>query len=152
MLTIFDPVVRAALEARVRALGPDSPRRWGRMTPHQAVCHMSDAFRMALGEKDVAVRPTAFMPVLRFVAVDLPMTWPRGRIKTLPEVEQGCGGTTPTEFERDRADLLALLLRFGLSTDAERVAIHPILGAMRSAQWGRWGYRHLDHHLRQFGV
>jgi hypothetical protein len=121
------------------------------MTPHQAVCHMSDAFRMAFGEKDVAARPSALGPIMRFVALRLPMNWPRG-IRTLPEVEQGCGGTTPTEFERDRAELLSLLARFTVSTAADRASAHPILGHLTTAQWGRWGYRHLDHHLRQFGV
>jgi hypothetical protein len=88
---------------------------------------------------------------MRFVALRLPMKWPHG-IRTLPEVEQGCGGTTPTEFERDRAALLALMARFSLSTEAERQATHPIFGGMNTALWGAWGYRHLDHHLRQFGV
>jgi hypothetical protein len=149
--TIFDPIVRASLEARVRTLRVDSPRLWGRMTAHQAVCHMSDAFRMAFGEKDVAARRPAFAPMVRFVALRLPMNWPHG-IRTLPEVEQGCGGTTPTEFERDRAELLSLMARFSQSTEAERQTTHPIFGGMTTALWGAWGYRHLDHHLRQFGV
>jgi hypothetical protein len=29
---------------------------------------------------------------------------------------------------------------------------HPIFGAMAKEEWHRWGYLHLDHHLRQFGV
>ncbi len=29
---------------------------------------------------------------------------------------------------------------------------HPVFGLMTRAQWGRWAYRHMDHHLRQFGV
>ena len=151
MLSIFDPAVRATLENRVRALSVDSPRLWGCMTPHQAICHMGDVFRMALGDKAVADRPTAFKPVLRFVALRMPMKWPKG-IRTLPEVEQGCGGTLPTDFERDRTELLSLIARFAESTAAERLATHPIFGPMNTALWGSWGYRHLDHHLRQFGL
>jgi hypothetical protein len=151
MVSIFDPAVRPALERRVRALRADSPRQWGRMSAHEAVCHMSDAFRMAFGEKAVVARPAAFRPMLRFIALHLPMKWPRG-VKTLPEVQQGCGGTTPIEFERDRAELLALLARFSASAESDRVTDHPIFGPMNTAQWGSWGYRHMDHHLRQFGV
>ena len=149
--SIFDPAVRAALEARVRALRMDSPRQWGRMTPHEAVCHMSDVFKMALGEKSVAPVPVPLGRVSRFVALHLPVKWPRG-IQTMPEVEQGCGGTTPIDFERDRLELLSLLARFSTSTEAERVTTHPIFGPMTSVEWGSWGHRHLDHHLRQFGV
>jgi len=29
---------------------------------------------------------------------------------------------------------------------------HPILGGMSDAAWLRWGYLHMDHHLRQFGA
>jgi hypothetical protein len=151
MVSIFDPAVRSALEQRVGALRADSPRQWGRMSAHEAICHMSDAFKMAFGEKDVAARPAAFRPMLRVVALRLPMNWPRG-VKTLPEVQQGCGGTTPIEFERDRAELLALLARFSASAERDRVTEHPIFGPMSTALWGSWGYRHMDHHLRQFGV
>ena len=28
---------------------------------------------------------------------------------------------------------------------------HPLFGRMTNGEWGRWGYRHVDHHLRQFG-
>ena len=151
MESIFDPAGRATLETRLRALRPDSVRQWGRMTPHQAVCHMSDVFRMALREKTVAPRAGAFAPVVRFVALRLPMRWPRG-IKTTPECEQGCGGTTPIEFERDRAELVALMARFGTSSEADRPSSHPIFGRMTTTHWGCWAYRHVDHHLRQFGA
>jgi hypothetical protein len=151
VLSIFDPGVRATLDARLRALRMDSARRWGRMTPHQAVCHMSDVFKMALGDKPVAPAPAPLGRVKRYVALHLPIKWPRG-IKTMPEVEQGCGGTTPLEFERDRAELLSLAARFAASTEAQRITTHPIFGPMTTAEWGRWGYRHMDHHLRQFGV
>jgi hypothetical protein len=150
-LSIFDPAVRATLEMRVRTLRCDSPRRWGRMTAHQAVCHMSDVFKMAFGEKHVPPAAAPLGRVRRFVALRVPIKWPRG-IRTLPEVEQGCGGTTPTDFERDRSELLALLARFSVSNDAERVSVHPIFGGMTTDEWGIWGYRHVDHHLRQFGA
>jgi hypothetical protein len=151
MATLFDDETRARLETRVRALRPDSRRQWGRMSPHEAVCHLSDAFRMALGEKQAAPSPARFKPVVRFVALHLPVSWPRG-IKTLPEAEQGVGGTAPVEFEGDRAELLELIRRFCDASARERAATHPMFGPMRTTEWGRWGYRHVDHHLRQFGV
>ena len=29
---------------------------------------------------------------------------------------------------------------------------HPIFGMMRASEWQLSGYRHVDHHVRQFGV
>ena len=152
VISLLDAATRAGVEARVQRLQPDSRRRWGRMTSHQAICHMSDAFRLALGDRDTAPVPGSFKPLVRFVALQLPMRWPRGRIRTVPEAEQGVGGTPPIEFERDRAELIALMARFGTAAPTERCSTHPIFGPMSVDLWGRWGYRHMDHHLRQFGV
>jgi hypothetical protein len=143
---------RPGLEARVLRLRPDSVRHWGSMTPHQAICHMSDAFRMSLKELQVAPSGRSWGRLIRFVALTLPAPWPRGRLKTVPEVEQGAGGTPPTEFERDRTQLLELMTRFCAAGPDGFCPTHPIFGAMTTQGWKRWGYLHMDHHLRQFGV
>lgn len=148
----LDAASRADLEARVHRLRPDSVRRWGRMTPHQAICHMSDALRMALNERPVAPMGGPLAPLIRFVALSLPVRWPQGRIKTVPEVEQGLGGTPPGDFERDRTELLELMTRFCATPPDGFCPTHPIFGPMTMDRWTRWGYLHLDHHLRQFGV
>ena len=86
---------------------------------------------------------------MKFFALYVPMPWPHG-IKTRPEMEQGAGGTPPVGFERDRRDLLEILDRF-VAAEEERTP-HPIFGTMTEWEWQRWGYLHMDHHLRQFGV
>ena len=121
------------------------------MTPHQAICHLADGFRMALRERSVAVLGNRYKPLLRLVALRLPLRWPRG-IQTMPEVRQGGGGTPPAEFERDRQELLALMARFVSAPPADLAPVHPAFGPMRRADWGIWACRHLDHHLRQFGA
>jgi len=107
----LDTASRPGLEVRVLRLRPDSVRHWGSMTPHQAICHMSDAFRMSLKELQVAPSGRSRGRLIRFVALTLPVPWPRGRIKTVPEVEQGAGGTPPTEFERDRKAFAEALVK-----------------------------------------
>ena len=48
-------------------------------------------------------------------------------------------------------ELEVLISRFvaaaGRGTDT-----HPIFGDLTLGEWGRWGYRHMDHHVTQFGV
>jgi hypothetical protein len=148
----LDTVSRASLEARVLRLRPDSVRHWGRMTPHQAICHMSDSFRMSLNERHVIPIERNFGPLIRFVALSLPLPWPRGRLRTVPEAEQGVRGTPPTDFERDRTELLELMARFCAAGTDGLCPTHPIFGRMTTDAWKRWGFRHMDHHLRQFGV
>lgn len=87
MKSAFHNQVRSELTSRLCALRLDSPRAWGKMSVHQAICHLSDAFRLALGEK--AAQPfgsKALRPILRVMAFHLPMKWPRG-VKTMPELE-----------------------------------------------------------------
>jgi hypothetical protein len=62
------------------------------------------------------------------------------------------GGTKPSEFEADRQELIRLTQLFRQTPPDRSGVLHPIFGRMSSAQWLRWAYLHMDHHLRQFGV
>jgi hypothetical protein len=135
---------------RLAVLRADSARRWGKMSCHQMIVHLSDSFLCPMGERKVS-RANVPVPrgVYRWVALYLPMQWPHG-ISTRPEMEQGVGGTAPVEFSGDREELVALIERF-VKKDFGW-AEHPIFGEMSEKDWLRWGYLHCDHHLRQFGV
>ena len=152
MATLLDGAEKRRVEVRVRQLRPDSVRQWGRMTPHQAICHLNDSFKVALNERPVAPLDWPLKAVVRFVALQTPLPWAKGRIKTVPEVDQGAGGTAPVEFELDRGELLALMERFCCAADYQYSPTHPIFGPMTARLWRRWAYLHMDHHLRQFGV
>jgi Protein of unknown function (DUF1569) len=141
----------AELFQRLKRLRPDSPRRWGKMSAHQAVCHLADACRMAMGEKPVS--DASGLPqrtIIRWVALYAPMQWPPG-IVTRPEIDQLVAGTSPLDFAADMTQLEALL---GALAARRGVGwpVHPIFGRLSESAWLRWGYLHMDHHLRQFGV
>ena len=120
------------------------------MTPHQAICHLSDSFRSVSGPGPVPVRGNLFQRTfIKWVALHTSVTWPPG-VPTMPEVDQEIGGTKPREFEGDRRELEALIEQFARKTAAD-LQPHPIFGRLSTAEWQAWGWRHLDHHLRQFG-
>ena len=150
MKTLSDPAARAEILERLARVTPDSPRRWGRMTARQMICHLSDAFRGVLGEMTLQPVPT-LVPrgFFKWVALNMPFHWPHG-VKTVPEADQEIGGTPPTEFAADRQTLTALFARF-VGDPGAISPRHPIFGAMSEMDWMRWGYLHMDHHLRQFG-
>lgn len=144
---------KADILRRLQNLRLDSPRRWGRMTAHQMVCHLADNTRVALGQMSVSVyTPWWARTLVKSIALRVPVPWPSG-ISTRPELDQvGGGGTKPAEFARDVAELGALVERM-----TERGAVvdgraHPFFGRLSRAEWLRWAYLHMDHHLRQFGV
>jgi hypothetical protein len=135
---------------RIAALRPYSARRWGKMSCHQMIVHLTDSFLLPLGEKQ-ASRASVPLPrgIYKWIALYFPMPWPHGAA-TRPEVEQGVGGTAPVEFSGDREKLVGVMEKF-CGTPVEGV-VHPFFGAMSERDWMRWGYLHCDHHLRQFGV
>ena len=146
-----DPVQRAAIRARLQRLAPDSPRAWGRMTSHQAICHLSDSFRSMMGPTAItSVATPLSRTVIKWIALNAPMKWPSG-VKTRPEVDQEIGGTKPVDFTRDRRELEALIEQFA-ARSGSAFQPHPMFGRLTTGEWQRWGWLHTDHHLRQFGV
>lgn len=138
--------------SRLRALRPESPRRWGRMSAHQMVCHLADALRVATGEKPAQQAPSLLQrTLLRWFALHTPLRWPPG-IRTTPDLDQELGGTRPAEFATDVARIVALLRQLTSQPRAAHQRLHPALGKLSEAEWLRWGYLHIDHHLRQFGA
>jgi hypothetical protein len=120
------------------------------MSPHQMVCHLIDALRMATGEKRVSDDTTTLRRTLvKWIVLYAPLKWPAG-ILTRPEIDQEQGGTRPVNFDVDVAELEALVGSF--SRNPKFIPVHPIFGSMSRANWMRWAYLHIDHHLRQFGV
>jgi len=116
------------------------------------VCHLSDSFLTAFGEKEVSPATGPFQrTVVKWVALRLPMTWPPG-IPTRPEVDQEFGGTRPVEFGRDVEALLEIVERFTSQSSGFGWRPHPVFGALTQHERMRWGYLHMDHHLRQFGL
>lgn len=153
MRTLASPREKAEILRRLQRLRPDSARQWGRMSAHQMVCHLSDGFRMATGQKAVS-HATGLVPrtLIKWIALYFPARWPEG-IRTRPEVDAELGGTPPVDFAADVAQLETLIE--SVTVEKTRIAWqkrHPIFGRMSEAAWLRWAYLHLDHHLRQFGV
>ena len=150
MKTLRDRATQREIRERVRQVASDTPRQWGRMTAHQMVCHLADSFRGVLGEKTLNLRPVPLpRKIMKFIALGLPLRWPHG-LKTIPEIDQHVGGTRPTEFAADVASLELLFERF-VSNPRTLAPTHPFFGPMAESDWMRWGYLHMDHHLRQFG-
>jgi hypothetical protein len=142
----------AEILERLTRVRPDSVRRWGRMSAHQMVCHLSDSFRMASGHKPVSHATGVLQrTIVKWIVLYLPLPWPAG-IPTRPEIDQERGGTGPIDFAADVAEL-ARLVEFVATQRREFVwPPHPIFGSMSETDWLRWSYLHIDHHLRQFGA
>jgi Protein of unknown function (DUF1569) len=150
MKTLLNSRDKNEILQRLARVSLTSQPRWGAMSAHQMICHLSDSFRASLGEKYTSPSTTLFKRTLfKWVALWGPFPWPHG-IKTRPEMDQQIGGTSPVVFASDLDQLLVLFERF-CDWNGE-FAPHAMLGQMSRTERMRHAYLHMDHHLRQFGV
>jgi len=148
MATIFDTEARAAIHERVSRLRPDARPAWGRMTAPEVVKHLSRALQGGLGEIPVGPPrgPLARAP-LNWLVVHL-LPWPKGKADSPVEFL----GAEPTSWEADLAELRELIDRTAAKGPDGVWPPSPVFGAISGTSFGVLTHRHLDHHLRQFGV
>ncbi len=148
MLNLFDGRDRKSILDRISRLPASAARRWGKMTPAQALTHLSLAMECAAGEGRQR------QSLLGRVVTPL-ILW-----KVLDEKPFAHGAPTDPawvvrderDFEKEKARLLAAVRRLGAAGPEKSAAsVHPFFGRLSGDQWGRLTYKHADHHLRQFG-
>ena len=137
---------------RIVRLEPNSPRKWGKMSPSEMICHCADQLRIANGTKQSDfIGNFMLTTVFKWLILTF-MKAPKGKIETVKELKQGIGGTKPDSFENDKKILIDLIKNFDESFKTNKTVIHPAFGRMNHWQYGRLAYLHLDNHLGQFGV
>ena len=123
------------------------------MSPAECLAHLGDSSDNVLGRRDFppsrAPRGAALM---KWIALYAPLPWPRGRIVGPSRTDPRREGSRPGDFERDRERVIEGLRALAAAADADVTKVHPSFGAMTLRDWHRWAYRHVEHHLRQFGV
>jgi len=150
MKTLFDPDAVEELKTRLAKLQPESPRRWGSMTATQVLAHCSAGLGMTMGD----IRPPrAFIgrilgPLIKPKAVGNDEQFRRNS-PTVKELLNTGQGDFATERQRlcDAIDRVASAGPQGCTTHP-----HPFFGEMTPIEWSNLAYKHIDHHLRQFGT
>jgi hypothetical protein len=137
---------RGEIVQRLARLTPESRAHWGRFSAPQVVCHLADSLKMALGELPVKSKrvPIRYAPLKQLIVYVAP--FPKG-MPTAPELI----ARAPGDWGADLADLRSLVDRFQPRGGAGWPE-HPAFGALSERAWGVLVYRHMDHHLKQFGA
>lgn len=150
MKNLYDPARVAEVKTRLAQLQAENPRLWGKMNAPQAVAHCSIAMGWALGD----TRPPRMFVgrilgsfVKPFVLRDdEPM---RPNSPTSPDLVVA----EPRDLAKERERLSLQIDRFAAGGSAVcTTASHPFFGRLTPQEWAILMYKHLDHHLRQFGV
>lgn len=144
--SLFDDAVYDECRSRVGHLRRESAARWGAMSAAQMLAHCAEVQEVANG-KPLVGTPwllKLIAPLIRRSVVS-EKAYPRG-VRTHPQYRQAA----ERQFDEEKDRLLA-------SLDALRAARlspvpHPLFGTLSEAESGWASYKHLDHHLEQFGV
>lgn len=149
MRTIFETETHAELHARLDSLTPEAERQWGKMSPAQMMEHTARAIEMATGavpmKQHILGKAIGWIFKGRFLG-EQPFT------KNSP--------TGPTLIIHDEPDFDATRGRLKeLITDLHSRGpagtngnVHGFFGPLTGDEWGICQYKHVDHHLRQFGA
>jgi hypothetical protein len=146
--TIFAATDLHALLERLDRLTPDAPARWGKMTAPQMICHLSDAIRVESGDAPAKFKRTLLAnPVVRWLLAYV-VPFPKGKAETAPEMLV----TRPSDWHIDLSTAREQLRAAAERGPGGRWGIHPAFGDMSGTMHGVFIHKHVDHHLRQFGV
>lgn len=149
MHNLFTPADEQSILQRLGQLRPGASRQWGKMTAAQALTHCSRAIEVATGD----------LPLKQKLIGKVFAPFVRGSL--LGEKPFPHNSPTDPAFvvadERDfmkskqhLTEVIDLFCRRGPEEAAKRV--HSFLGRLSGEEWGVMMYKHVDHHLRQFGA
>ncbi len=144
--TLLDDAVYAGCLERIDRLAPDTQPRWGSMSIAQMLAHCAEVQEVMNGKplEDTPWLLRVAGPLIKRAVLSR-RPFPRG-VKTHPQYLQ----TSEKRFEPEKRRLLEALEEFR-ATGAEG-ARHPLFGPLSTEEAGWGSFKHLDHHLRQFGV
>lgn len=149
MKTLFETTAYQEILRRLESIHAGSPRQWGKMSVSQMLEHEARVLEMASGKvprKQAAIGKLIGWAFRKgFVGPEpFPKNSPTGPdyvIKHEPELQAA------------RERVKSLLAEFhAMGETACDGNVHGFFGKMTGREWGITQYKHIDHHLRQFGA
>jgi len=131
---------------RVQKIKAETKPLWGKMNATEMIVHLNQSFKMAMGKLKVEDKSSWLTRTLvKYLIVNTNLIKMPKNIQTAKEL---ITIATPFEFAKAREEFLHLLDEI---TRNKEFASHPLFGKLSNDEWGRLGYKHVDHHLSQFG-
>ena len=149
MKNLFEKETVEEVIERLDGLEPEAQRQWGKMDVAQMLAHCASVLEMASGK----INP----PRMLIGRILGPF------VKPIYTNEKPFSPNSPTDkklmvrdsrdFSREKTHLKDCLREFQQGGEAKCTRHpHPFFGSLTPAEWSRGMYKHLDHHLRQFGA
>ena len=147
--SIYDKSTTNDIINRIHQLSPVSEQLWGTMNVAQMLAHCKTGVEVALGEKMVKRIFISYIlgPLFKSSFYN---EKPFQKNIATAELFKMNGHY---DFEKEKESLIKKILQFSEGGPSKcTTAPHGFFGHLTPEQWGIGMYKHLDHHLRQFGV
>ena len=144
---LFEPAVKEDIIDRINKLTPQTKPLWGKMNVSQMLAHVQMPIRIALGTH----QPKGSFLLRLIGPLFKSKLWDENPYKqSLPTDPTFVMTGTEKDFEKEKAALIALVNNF--NETSIRSEKHPVFGKLNKHNWSKATWKHLDHHLKQFGV
>ncbi|RNC83492.1 MAG: DUF1569 domain-containing protein [Winogradskyella sp.] len=147
MQSIFEETTYNQIKARISKLDDNSKANWGKMNVGQMVWHCQGPLNIILGKNHYGMKPSWFAKLFFKKSLYNDTPWKKG-LPTAKFLKTNEG----KNLEAEKAILENLIDETYAQKDKVEWAPHPAFGYFTAQQWGQMQYKHLDHHLTQFGV
>lgn len=149
MASLFNETDVQTLFARINSLNQNSAPIWGKMNVGQMLTHCQRTFEVALSELKLKRGLIGFLfggIAKKNMAGDKPFK------RNLPTAPQFVVKDN-RDIEKEKQNLISKIEKFRRLNQKELEATaHPFFGKMTIKEWDTLSWKHLDHHLQQFGV
>jgi hypothetical protein len=149
MKSLFDKNAVDELSGRINKLSAASEREWGKMDVAQMLAHCAITMEVATGQ-----RHPARMFIGRVLGPIFKSDYmgPKPLRKGSP-TDKSFIVQDARDFNTEKERLLKLIKQFAAGGEAACTRHpHAFFGRLTPAEWAISSYKHLDHHLQQFGV
>ena len=143
---LFDATAKQEIIDRINKLTPQSERQWGKMDVAQMLAHCQMPLGVATGKHKL--KGSGFLKLIGPLLKGL--LFNNKPFKKNLGTDKSFIMTTPKEFEKEKSGLIQMINDFSASSMTDEP--HPIFGKLTKEQWSKGTWKHLDHHLMQFGV
>lgn len=151
MESIFTDNGVANIISRLNQLSPASQAQWGKMNVAQMLAHCQPPLKVGhgehqLGQYNFIIRLLGRMVKRQMVKDEKPF-------KKNQPTDKSFVVSDTRDFEREKQQLKDAIQQFSAVGRAGKLrGEHPFFGKLSQKEWDMMQWKHLDHHLRQFGV
>lgn len=147
MQNLFDTHTFENCLERLQVINDKTTAQWGQMNAAQMLHHCQKPLEVAMQKKEHQLKSNLLAQWFfkKMMYNDKP--WPKGM-----QTPKSFKVETEKEMNEEKNPLINLLQEFFSQRNREKWPKHPVFGQFTPEQVGKMQFKHLDHHLRQFGV